>query len=48
MPEKMLTSAFFVDFIGSEKDEKIQKVLNEVSENTKDLRILGCYKEIKN
>lgn len=47
MPEQMLNYAFFLDFMGSDKDENIQNVLKEVKKHSKDVRFLGCYKEIK-
>ena len=37
---------FFVDFIGSNKDENVIKALEEVRKNTTNLRFLGCYREI--
>ncbi len=47
MPKQLLNYAFFLDFMGSDKDEKIQKVLKEVEQNTAELKFLGCYKERK-
>ena len=37
---------FFVDFMGSNKDENVIKALEEVRKNTTNLRFLGCYREI--
>ena len=39
--------AFFLDFMGSSKDEKVIDALQEVTEITTSLKLLGCYKEIK-
>lgn len=39
--------SFFLDFIGSDRDEKVKSVLDQVSQMTSDLRILGCYNERK-
>lgn len=37
--------AFFLDFIGSQDDPKVEKVLKEVEESTTDYRFMGCYLE---
>ncbi len=47
MPKQLLNYAFFLDFMGSDKDEKVQQVLKKVEEHSKDMRFLGCYKERK-
>jgi len=39
--------AFFVDFMGSSRDEKVVKALGQVKEITTSLRLMGCYKERK-
>jgi prephenate dehydratase/chorismate mutase/prephenate dehydratase len=39
--------SFFLDFIGSNKDEKVISVLGEIREVTTNLRFMGCYREIK-
>ncbi len=48
MPKQMLNYAFFLDFLGAEKDETIQSVLEKVKEFSDDVRFLGCYNERKN
>lgn len=37
--------AFFLDFKGSDKDEKVKRVLEEVKKETTMFKFLGCYKE---
>jgi len=37
--------AFFLDFIGSKDDPKVEKVLEEVAQSTSDFRLMGCYLE---
>ncbi|HMA62718.1 MAG TPA: prephenate dehydratase [bacterium] len=48
MPSGTGNYSFFLDFIGSIKDEKIQKILKEVQDNTENYRFMGCYKERSN
>lgn len=38
---------FFVDFEGSDKDPRVIKALEDIKDNTTNLRFLGCYREIK-
>ena len=38
---------FFLDFIGSDKDEKIIKILKDLKKVALNLRFMGCYREIK-
>ncbi len=38
---------FFLDFIGSNKDEKVTAALAEIKKVASNLRFMGCYKEIK-
>jgi len=45
MPSGTGNYSFFLDFMGSKKDEKVQKALEEVEESTQYYRFLGCYKE---
>ena len=47
IPHEPGSYAFFLDFIGSNKDEKVVKVLNEVKEITNNYKMMGCYKERK-
>ena len=35
---------FFLDFLGSDRDEQVRKVLENVREKTSRFRFLGCYK----
>lgn len=37
--------AFFLDFIGSKDDPKIENTLKEVEQTTSDFRLMGCYPE---
>lgn len=37
--------AFFLDFIGSKDDPRIEKILQEVEQSTSDFRLMGCYQE---
>jgi len=39
--------AFFVDFMGSSRDEKVARALEQVKEITTSFRLMGCYKERK-
>ncbi|MCK4295477.1 MAG: bifunctional chorismate mutase/prephenate dehydratase [Candidatus Marinimicrobia bacterium] len=47
IPKQPGTYAFFLDFIGSDKDEKVIKAIDKVSQITKELRFMGCYNERK-
>ncbi|MDM7919963.1 MAG: prephenate dehydratase domain-containing protein, partial [Methanosarcina sp.] len=38
---------FFLDFIGSSRDEKIIASLEQIGNVTSSLRFMGCYKEIR-
>ena len=38
---------FFLDFIGSNKDEKVISALDQIKKVASNLRFMGCYKEIK-
>lgn len=40
-------NSFFLDFIGSERDENVLTTLNELKRMSTNLRLLGCYKEKK-
>lgn len=41
-PERFV---FFLDFLGSEQDEKVQSALAAVQKITTDFKLLGCYNE---
>ncbi|MBN1501246.1 MAG: bifunctional chorismate mutase/prephenate dehydratase [Spirochaetes bacterium] len=45
IPSQPGTYAFFLDFIGSDKDERIIKILEKVKNETSDFKIMGCYNE---
>ena len=45
LPNQQGSFAFFLDFIGSRKDQKVIEALAEVKKNTRNFRLLGCYKE---
>lgn len=39
--------AIFLDFDGSDKEEKVMKAIDAASKITRDFRLLGCYRERK-
>jgi prephenate dehydratase/chorismate mutase/prephenate dehydratase len=45
LPNKQGSYAFFLDFIGSREDKKVQNALDMVKKNTAEFRLLGCYDE---
>lgn len=47
IPDEPGNYAFFLDFVGSNKDKKVVEALDEVKEITRSLRLMGCYKERK-
>ena len=47
MPNEPGNYAFFLDFIGSNKDDKVVKALEQVKEITSNFKLMGCYKERK-
>jgi prephenate dehydratase len=47
VPSEPGSYAFFLDFMGSIKDEKVTKALAEVQAITINFRLMGCYKERK-
>lgn len=47
IPNRMGSYAFFLDFLGSKNDEKIKRVLEQLSTNTKNFKLMGCYREIE-
>jgi len=47
IPSKPGNYVFFLDFIGSLQDERVQNVLEGVKAITSDMRMMGCYNEIK-
>ena len=47
MPTHSGDYVFFVDFMGSNKDEEIVKALKTTEEVTSSYRLMGCYKEMK-
>jgi len=40
-------AAFFLDFMGSKKDDNVVKALEKVKEITTSFKLMGCYKEMK-
>ncbi len=46
MPNQPGNYAFFMDFIGSENDEKVKQVLEKMEKATTDFRFMGCYEEV--
>ena len=47
MPTHSGDYVFFVDFMGSNKDEEIIIALKAAEDITSSYRLMGCYKEIK-
>jgi len=47
MPKEPGSYAFFLDFEGSDKDQKVKDILHKMKAITRELRVLGCYKERK-
>ena len=45
VPDEPGDYAFFLDFIGSNKDDKVLKALEEVENITTKFRLMGCYEE---
>lgn len=45
IPNEPGNYAFFLDFMGSTRDEKVIKAMERVQTMTKDFRLMGCYKE---
>ncbi len=45
MPKEPGNYAFFLDFMGSENDAKVQEVLEKTEKNTSGFRFMGCYNE---
>jgi prephenate dehydratase/chorismate mutase len=47
IPNEPGNYAFFLDFIGSNKDDKVLRALEKVKEITSNFKLMGCYKERK-
>lgn len=47
IPSEPGNYAFFLDFAGSNKDDKVIKALEKVEEITINFKLMGCYKERK-
>jgi len=47
IPNEPGNYAFFLDFMGSNRDERVKKALGEVKEITSHFKLMGCYKERK-
>lgn len=47
IPKEPGSYAFFLDFMGSLKDEKVKRSLEEVKTITSNFKLMGCYKERK-
>jgi prephenate dehydratase/chorismate mutase/prephenate dehydratase len=47
IPNEPGNYAFFLDFMGSEKDERVIEAIDEVKKMTTQFRLLGCYKEME-
>jgi prephenate dehydratase len=43
VPWKKEVNAFFVDFMGNEKDATVQQILTQIEKKTQLYRFLGCY-----
>jgi prephenate dehydratase/chorismate mutase/prephenate dehydratase len=47
IPSEPGNYAFFLDFMGSNKEDRVVKALGEVEKITTSLKLVGCYKEKK-
>jgi prephenate dehydratase/chorismate mutase/prephenate dehydratase len=47
IPDEPGNYAFLLDFMGSDKDNKILGAIEEVKKITTDFKLMGCYKELK-
>lgn len=47
IPDEPGNYAFFLDFVGSNKDKNVVEALDEVKQITRSIRLMGCYKERK-
>jgi len=47
IPDEPGNYAFFLDFVGSNKDKNVVEALDAVKEITRNFRLMGCYKERK-
>ncbi len=45
VPSQPGSYAFFLDFIGNDKDKKIIDILEQVKKETTDFKLMGCYNE---
>ena len=47
IPDEPGNYAFFLDFVGSNKDQAVVEALDQVKNITRSFRLMGCYKERK-
>ena len=47
IPNEPGNYAFFLDFEGSNKEDRVAEALEEVKRLTTDFKLMGCYKERK-
>lgn len=47
IPSEPGNYAFFLDFLGSEKDENIKTIIDSVKSVTSNFKMMGCYNEKK-
>jgi len=47
IPHEPGNYAFFMDFMGSNREDRVVKALGEVKKITTNLKLVGCYKEKK-
>jgi prephenate dehydratase/chorismate mutase/prephenate dehydratase len=47
IPIELGSYAFFLDFVGSDKDDNVVKALKEVEAITTSFKMIGCYRERK-
>ena len=45
IPSGVRNYTFFLDFIGSSRDENVEKAIQEIEKITVNFRFMGCYKE---
>jgi len=48
IPNRLGSYAFFLDFMGSKKEDRVVKALEEVEKITTTFRFIGCYEEMHN
>jgi prephenate dehydratase/chorismate mutase/prephenate dehydratase len=47
IPSELGNYAFFLDFVGSDRDDQVVKALEKIKQITTSFKLMGCYKERK-